>query len=1011
MNKFWKGFGVCTFLCMIAAAPSWADICFLPTGTCEQGAQAKVAETKSCDDYIDQGIYFASEQPDMTCSLADIPGCTLFECTAKSCEARGFKLGPTYSEKTYPQTYSETAFHCTPCQQGGQYMWKCEPLPCLEGYYVKDDPNHPCAEGEIWSPVAEGGMSGRENCGICVIDQCPQGEGIVSEDDLPTSDCWTCSHIQNLESGKSCYRCTKMDGEYVTAAAKEDMDESCYTFSSKPSSTGETCYLPKPLECPINQYVNHDLRGEKTYCSCQDYVYEFAAGGDDVIDDGSKTEDGHNSHESKILHYTAAGGVKKVNIKSTQTGEETIVWPYSAPSASGECSIDKSGDGALLKVTCPKNLTTTEKGSTFTITQTEADEASVHTIDIKIIIDPDTCDNPNDVVAACSNELGRAPYEKGPRPACYKTHLDAACNLDGYVPLDSGHKSVAGQACYYCVNDNCPSDYEKGETPAPAEGYLTEATDVGSNCYKERPCPDGYSTQYPDINACTKNGHPEGWSYTSDGLCGAIPCGKCTPNVCTGEGKDVKCQAAPFCDPAQPSCGYKDPSTEYEGDTPKYNANIKPCPEGTSTTQKQGCGTNVDSGYRSGEQVCWKYNEPDRTCSTGFTYDESKCSCQPIPCPSGTSVNKTQGCGTNTDSGSRSGTNVCWKYNEPNRTCSEGFSYNESTCSCVCTRTCGTNEDLDPTTCTCKEKPFVCPIGDGGVSGQPGTWGSACTEDSQCQSSSDYSLICVNKDEHGCGECKECGVYNHNGSVKKGLDVCKIKGIRDKGLKWFYVPATSSQSCDITIGNHCLVKDPTQKQACGNGEYPDVAHSSSDAPYHFKKCQKPYEGEEAWECTADGECIWNPNPGWMGDDCKTDADCNESSDFPLYCFHGKCAECDVYSTCEVFMTDSSRFKKKYGSSTKSIKLSARDGNNVRVRYAGRETNITELQEGYKNRFYCTAHGECSACKTKDGDGVCSYFDNNKGKQVHYICDSNKKGAPCYEAVNDKKTKTLLFYHW
>ncbi len=869
MNKFWKGFSLCTFLCVMAAAPSWADICFLPTGTCEQGAQAKVAEARTCDEYIEAGIYFASKQPDMICSPADVPGCTLYECSAKTCEARGFKLGPTYSDQTYPHTYSDKAFRCLPCQQGDQYLWKCEPLPCGlkddgTSYYVENDPEHQCADGEIWRAVASAGMSGRQACGECIIDQCPQETGVVSEDELPTSDCWICNHIMNLESGKSCYRCAKMDSEYVTAAAKEEMDESCYTFDSKQSSTGETCYLPKPLECPTNQYVNHELRGEKTYCSCQDYVYEFTATGEDVINDGSKTDDGHNSHESKILHYTAAGGVKKVNVKSTQTGEETIVWPYDAPTSSGECSIDKSGDGALLKVTCPANLTTDEKGSKFTITQIEADNASVHTIDIRIIIDPDTCDNPNDVVAACSNELGRAPYEKGPRPACYKTHLDAVCNLDGYVPLDSGHKSVAGQACYYCVNDTCPADYEKGQTPTPAEGYLTESTDVGSNCYKEKPCPEGYSTQYPDINACTKNGHPEGWSYTSDGMCGAIPCGKCTPNACTGAGFDIKCEAQPRCaDESAPSCGYKDLNTpssiEYEGDTPKYNANIKPCPEGTSLDKKEGCGTNVDSGYRSGERTCWKYVEPDRTCPAGgYEYkDHPTCKCVPVPCPDGTSVDATAPtCGRVVGTGIFSGGKECRKGVESDRTCSDGFSYSDATCSCVCTRTCGANEDLDEATCTCKEKPFVCPIGDGGTLGQPGTWGTACTEDSQCQSSGDYSLICVNKDEHGCGECKECGVYEHNGTIKRGLEVCKIKGIRNKGLKWFYVPAKSGQACDYKIGNHCLVKDPTQDKACGSNEYPDVTHDSPE-PYHFNRCQEPYEGDEAWGCRY-GECIWEP---------------------------------------------------------------------------------------------------------------------------------------------------------
>ncbi len=843
MNKFWKGLGVCTFLCMMTAAPSWADICFLPTGTCEQGSQAKVAEAKGCDEYLD--IYYAEEQPGMDCHPANVAGCNLWSCTGLDCEDQGYKSGTSNSADVYPKSFPKSMFDCEYCENDGTYYWKCEAKKCLEGYYTKRE----CDPGYVWVAKEEGGMSGRLSCGQCEIETCD--EGTMSAEEIPTDGCFTCTSVQNLETGKICYTCTEMSsesGKYLSAADWEEMDQSCYTFSSMQSANGETCYLPNPLECPLNQYVAHEaLENGKTKCTCQDYEYEFTATGEDVIDDEPLTSDGHNTRESKILHYTAAGGVKKVNVKSTQIGEETKVWPYDAPETSGDCTVSKSSDGALLKVTCPVNLTTTEKTSKFTITQTEEDKATTHTIDIKIIIDPDTCDNPNDVVASCSNELGRAPYEKGPRPACYKTHLEASCNLDGYAPIDSGHKSVAGQACYYCIKDVCPDGYEKGQTPTPADGYMTEQTDVGNNCYKEKPCPEGYSTDYPNIDACTANGHPEGWSYTSNGMCGTKPCGKCTPNKCTGEGKDVQCQLTPFCDPAQPGCGYKDPSTEYEGDTPKYNANIKPCPDGTSTTQKQGCGTNVDSGFRSGTEICWKYNEPDRNCSNGFTY-------------------------------------------------------NEATCSCVCNRTCGDNEDLDETTCTCKEKPFVCPIGNNGEQG-PGTMGAACTEDSQCQATSDFSLICVNKDEHGCGECRECGVYEHNGSIKRGLEVCKLKGIRDKGYKWHYIEATSGQACDFKIGDHCMVKDPTQKYnslydggqklkngsildsseskncqnsdgSCKAGCYPDVDHNNQNDPYRFQRCQRPYEGQETWACTTWGECIWEPknSASWT---CNSDGVCWE----------------------------------------------------------------------------------------------------------------------------------------
>ncbi len=96
----------CALACILsyafAATPSWADICFLPTGACEKGAVLKTAIQKTCDDYAQEDGYFMEEKEDMNCSLANIPGCTLYECTAKSCEDRGFKIPGTSSEDDYP---------------------------------------------------------------------------------------------------------------------------------------------------------------------------------------------------------------------------------------------------------------------------------------------------------------------------------------------------------------------------------------------------------------------------------------------------------------------------------------------------------------------------------------------------------------------------------------------------------------------------------------------------------------------------------------------------------------------------------------------------------------------------------------------------------------------------------------------------------------------------------------------------------------------------------------------
>ncbi len=846
MKNIWKGLGLCAFLCMMTATPSRAEICFLPTGDCEQGAMTRQSEETSCQEYVDSGDYFWEDQSDenKSCSQVNVAGCSLWYCTVSTCQQRGYMI----TDKEKKAYYSDDLYNCESCTQGNSLWWKCNPRPCSEedetGTLVKEkDAN--CPDGQKWVKAPES----RLGCGKCEKLACP--ENTVEDVNDFDASCYTC-HEYTTVGDTICYICNKMDGYIPTAEAEEMSATGCYTYeeTERDSDNGEKCYKPKPLICPTDQYVLREEYGEGARCECRNYEYEFDAKGNEVENIGEVVVGEHgNTRAEKLLHYTAAGGTKVVNVISKRIGIETEDWEYEAPTSAGNCDIVKSANGATLTVSCPLNLTEEEITHAFTITQRQADTVTKHIIDFTIIIDPDTCVNPNDVEAGCSR-AGFASYGKGPRPQCYPITLHPQCEKDGFVPVDSGHKSIAGQACYYCIDDNCPTaGYFKGETPAPAEGYLTEETDLGSNCYMEKPCPTGYSTEFPDVNACTKENHPEGWTFTSDGLCGSKVCGKCTPNTCTGNGRDFKCEAQPRCnDWNAKGCGYESPDVEYEGDTPKYNCNIRQCPEGTYTEKLVGCGKNVDSGYRSADKVCWQWSPMDTTCEGNFSWDGAmcKCTCQ-LEC-------------TGEDEALNADTCTCMKIEKPcDLSCTGNWELDRKDCECKCNLSCtAEDEELNAETCTCEKKEAPCTRGD----------------------------------------------------------------------------------------------------------------------------------------------------GWFGSECCEDTDCYESSDFPLYCFNGKCAECDIYSTCEEFMTDSSRFKKKYGSNVKGVNRKARDENGNNVRYAGEYETIESYQEGYKNRYYCTGYGECSQCESPTAGAKCTYFAGNT--RVDYICDGVEPGSKCYYLKDGKKTSSYFY---
>ncbi len=858
MPRYILGIVTAALWCFSLVLPAKADICFLPTGICEQGAQMKEAQEKTCAEYVREGIYYDSEQPNMNCSLTHIDGC--YECTALSCEERGYKLGPTNSKNEWPSGYTSENWDCFWCSEGGKYRWICTPkFYCGRGI-IKNDAN--CAEGYEWVAVPDYGKQGDDACGECRQKVCPENTVMT-----PPVGCYECATVVDLGDGRVCYKCHSMATGWVTAAQRDaQYDNTCFEFSTKPAADSTVCYFPEEIDCGADQYKTETTINGKKMCKCYNYTYEFRL---------------RNPSESNVV-LAANGQSKLVSVISQRCGEGCEDWPYTETVilGDGKLGVGQMNNGNTLKIDGPINKSqTTDLNYRIKLTQTWGDEATIKELYINVSVEHDTCpENAPQFTDAC--------------PAGWKAKNDAT--------------SVTGEKCYKCYNDTCDSGFTNISPKTDCQtsmsqgrgNYTVKTTEYGSTCCEPKPddCPLDYTKVVPS----------DGGAYYT------------TP-------------------------------TEF-GST-CYKAKPDDCPGGYTNKGLNG------------------------SCPTDGHYDEAR-----------------------TDFGS-----LCCKKKSDD--CPSG---QEKSCSCGV----ASNGDKTPFGTQCYYCKPCCEVGSNAVYDIPGLWGSKCLEDTDCQSSSDYSLICVNKDEYGCGECKECG---HDDWANSTLYDCKDKARRDaKAFDWYYIRANSGESCDKMIGDNCMKKDPHQTSACTGTQYPDVTHDSKDDPYVFYQCTDAYDGAEAAECTASGECLLassvdSVGDGWYGEVCRNDNDCFESGDFPLYCFEGKCLECDKYDTCEALADDDSRFRAKYGNVSQLTLASETSSGNIR--YAGDTYTLQEIKDGYKRRFFCTNGGECSQCTS---DGYCKITDTE-----FYICrgqktDSNPYKCPCYRVIKNSDgtyTETTTKKEW
>lgn len=589
----------CAYMCVLSciiSAPSWADICFLPTGACEAGSE-KTAIQKTCDQYISEG-YYENEQPEMNCSLANIPGCTLYECTAKSCESRAYRYGPTDRENIWPMGYSKETWECESCKQGSKYFWKCSPKPC-EGNYKTPDECDKETETFI-EPETPTHKSGGESCGLCVLNseiQCPEG----TTDTIP-SGCKECDIVSGSNViGKKCYKCRDIVGYEQEANFLANHDSSCYDYKTRNAADGGLCYKGIKRTCAegSDQYMDEQIINGKTVCKCENYVYTLAA-------------------NPTTLRYTAAGGAKDLAITSHRTGNEVEPWDYDISLASCPCSATKSGDKATIS--CMLNKNEQDQSCAMTIIQVHED-TSVDTITVGIIIEGDSC---------ATGQLST-------------TCADSKC-----IAQPNGTTSVAGQTCYNCNNNTCDPGWTPGEPPAP-EGYDVVPLESGGKCYKAiviepdaEVCPAGYY----DVPQSCLDGYRPDKTTRSDGA----ECYRCVSVECPA-GKT--CTDDPVCPSGRTCSGKVDCTTIKIGETVKYydckcKDSAVNCGEGYDVDRDNCDCTQKDceGGYDADITSCetgWKLDEPkgksgDKACNRCI---EETCpggqTCKPWPyCADGT---------------------------------------------------------------------------------------------------------------------------------------------------------------------------------------------------------------------------------------------------------------------------------------------------------------------------------------------------------------------------------------
>ena len=968
IHRFLKyGMAVCTFLCMMAAIPSWADICFLPTGSCEQGALTRTSQTKSCDDYlVPNGPYYSEKQQGMDCESADVPGCTLYSCTMKTCAARGYNLTDYQKRNSYNDT---SAWSCEQCRQGGDTYWKCSAVSCPGQYTTA---SHCASDETLVVPEGTQHKSGNDACGICKKNSELQCKNPLRKD-IPTG-CYTCEQEANTgEGGIDCYRCKAMENGYLKEADYNlRYDDSCYDRKEKGAADGGLCVKPIEKVCPVDQYKKVENTNGKDLCKCRDYVYDFEI----------------TPSSAKNLHFTAAGGDQSISIVSKRTGNEEEGWDFAVPSNAGSCSISK-GNGAIT-VSCPTNPSERAKSFSFTLTQTQEDKVTIHTQVINVTIDADKC---------------------------AKGQLSNTCADASSVAKENGTSSDAGQICYDCKNDACGNGYTRGASAPAAVGYDVYTLESGDAvCYKliepsQEPetCPAGYDAA---PKTCARGYHQDTFTRT-DGE----ECYRCAPDECPA-GK--RCTDDPVCPNGMTCTGKVDCAEVQIGDTKKYydcRCKALNCGDGYDTDD-QACdckNKRCEVGYDERVTTCedgWK------TEAKGKSGDADCNKCVEETCPTGKSCKPYPYC--------KDGTNCAPNPNIECKTVKLGAVVNYYDCTCkISASSCQDGYVFDDNRCECraadcpvgyKTETASCPVVEGregfnleksGKSGDADCGkcvaktcpaGQTCTDDK----------ICPNGQSCSGNNDVECEIIQLGEHKKYTNCKCKLSGKKDGytldegNCKWNKAECPSGTAVDIPAAA-CPTGDT------GGYHVTDLADKSGENT--CKRC-------DANTCPSGKSCT--PYPVWNAGDatgngfvnCKKiklganwgyyDCTCNISD---AACGEGKkantwgcvCESCEGYASapsgpysCEAFTCGGqTRYKNCnfWGSQWKEVGQKTSKCNSAKVASDGKTY--------YNTSEIC----QCSKGSLSSNCGVCGVSERCVANG-----SSTEDGKACYSCVADSCQK-------
>jgi hypothetical protein len=273
------------------------------------------------------------------------------------CNKLGYTDGPTKSKDKWPTNRSKSdGWNCEWCLQGSDYYWNCKRPDCANPAAVYFDGCDPDSEDFVMVP--EYNYSGSTLCGRCNAKECPSGT--FTEEELANqTGCFTADKDKNVKF-RNCYivksfsyKVLGSDGYYTQAERSDKFtlgDSSCYTFYTKTTYKGETCYKPNPITCPENQYINKRMEGGKEVCICVLYDYNFEVSEATVRLKAASASDPQKPDFKEITVISTRTSDEGMN-----TGIKTEEWDYEFPTNVDGISIERNGSILIINETGLRN--------------------------------------------------------------------------------------------------------------------------------------------------------------------------------------------------------------------------------------------------------------------------------------------------------------------------------------------------------------------------------------------------------------------------------------------------------------------------------------------------------------------------------------------------------------------------------------------------------------------------------------------------------------------------------